>query len=64
MQETSSLHSGVKLRAYSYLDPIEEFKLEAGDISTFHTLPLFNRVIAPCDSLTTASSYYPDTVLG
>ena len=30
MQETSSLHSGVTLRAWSHLDPIEEFKLEAG----------------------------------
>lgn len=34
MQETSSLHSGVSLRAFSHLDPIEEFKLEAGNIST------------------------------
>ena len=30
MQDTSSLHSGVTLRAWSHMDPIEEFKLEAG----------------------------------
>ena len=30
MQETASLHSGVGLRLFSRLDPIQEFKLEAG----------------------------------
>lgn len=33
MQETSSLNSGVTLRGFSHMDPVEEFKLEAGTVT-------------------------------
>lgn len=30
LQETSSLQSGVSLRSFSRMDPVQEFNLEAG----------------------------------
>ena len=52
LQETSSLHSGATLRAWSHMDPIEEFKLEAGTLP-YLTLPYLTLpyLILPCLAL-------------
>ncbi len=48
LQETSSLQSGVSLRSFSRMDPVQEFNLEAGMGLLLHSYQDYGFLLHGC----------------